>query len=140
MALLQWDSRYNTGVPHFDAQHQTLFSLFNDLHDAISAGRAEDVLADLLNGLVRYAQTHFADEERFMDQTSCPTRDEHKAEHARFAARVQEFQGQLARGEAAVTHEVMDMLTDWLLDHVQGIDQNLTAGQSTAGTAGLQGQ
>lgn len=126
MALLQWDERLCIGVPHIDAQHQQIFAMFNELHDAMTAGHADGQLGELLANLSAYTQSHFRDEETYMEQVRCPNLNDHRTEHERLTTRVQDFRAKFTRGEASLTQEVMDFLIDWLLDHIQGHDQRIT--------------
>jgi hemerythrin len=125
MALLQWDDKFDVGLPRVDAQHRRLFELFNQLDDARENGRADDVLQHLLDELLAYTRTHFADEEIFMRATAHPGYARHKVEHEKLLAQVQAFQVQLAAGATTLSDEVMSFLVDWLLDHIQGLDQEL---------------
>jgi len=66
MALLNWSKEYSVEVQSIDKQHQKLFDMLNDLHDAMKSGRGVQVGPAILKGLVKYAGEHFADEEKMM--------------------------------------------------------------------------
>jgi hypothetical protein len=42
MALLTWSTEYSVAVEVIDKQHQQLFAMLNELHDAMKAARARN--------------------------------------------------------------------------------------------------
>ena len=63
MPLFTWNASYSVNVKRFDADHQQLFSILNELHDAMKAGRGKEVLEGTLTELLRYTERHFTAEE-----------------------------------------------------------------------------
>ena len=61
MALFTWDTKYSVGLADIDEQHQRLFRLINDLHDAVQHGHGREMMTRVLQELVAYFKTHFAD-------------------------------------------------------------------------------
>ncbi|MBP1628454.1 MAG: hypothetical protein H6Q00_2929 [Holophagaceae bacterium] len=55
--LAQWNDSFKTGHHEVDAQHQRLFGLVNDLHEAIVAGRGRDFQSTALKTLAEYCAT-----------------------------------------------------------------------------------
>ncbi len=123
MAFLKWNPALSVGVRHFDEQHQALIGMLNDLHTAMSEGRGREVLGAILDGLVQYTATHFADEERLMAQHGYPELSAHREEHRRLVERVQGFQAHYRTGRAGLSVELMVFLKDWLVQHIQGADK-----------------
>jgi hemerythrin len=52
MPLFIWNSSYSVKVKRFDADHQQLFSIINELHEGMKAGRGKDVMHDVLSKLL----------------------------------------------------------------------------------------
>ena len=125
MPMMEWNDRLSVGITQFDNEHKRLVGMVNDLFDAVTAGRAKDVLGRILDGLITYTKTHFANEERYMTQHNYPGLAAHKAEHEALAKQVLEVQKKFHTGATAVLGmEVLSFLKSWLVKHIQGTDKN----------------
>ncbi len=123
MAFAVWKENYRVGSPAIDGQHQTLFRLVNDLHDAMAKGHGREMMDSILDRLIQYTRTHFREEEAAMLRSGFPGFQAHKAEHEALTAKVLELQKQFRSGNATITLEVMDFLADWLDRHILKSDQ-----------------
>ncbi|MBI1986387.1 MAG: hemerythrin family protein, partial [Rhodospirillales bacterium] len=81
MSFVAWSDDYKVGIAAIDNDHKTLFGLVNRLHDRIKAGDGEDAVGDALDGLVDYIETHFAREERYMEECGYPGLVAHIRKH-----------------------------------------------------------
>lgn len=63
MSFANWDDSYGVKVRRLDDEHKQLFSIINQLHEGMKAGRGKDVMQNVLNQLLSYTEQHFADEE-----------------------------------------------------------------------------
>ncbi|MDT3700179.1 MAG: bacteriohemerythrin [Thermincola sp.] len=127
MAYITLDEKYSVGVKEIDLQHQKLVELINSLHDAMKEGKGKDVLARVIQELVKYAASHFATEEKYMTKFNYPGYSAHKAEHEKFVKQVVDFQKDFDSGKAVMTLEVMSFLKDWLVKHILGTDKKYTS-------------
>jgi hemerythrin len=123
MPLLEWNETYSVGVTRFDDQHKKLFALINSLNDAMKAGKSKEALGDILKGLIDYTATHFAAEEKMMNEHEYLQANAHKNEHAKLVKQVLELQGNYKAGKAMLSLEVMSFLKDWLYNHIMGTDK-----------------
>jgi hemerythrin len=124
MPLMQWSQKLSVGVHQFDLEHQRLVSMLNELFDAAQTGKAQGMLGDILDQMVSYTQTHFINEERFMEQHQVPGLKEHRQEHAILAHQVIEVQRKYHAGAGiSLSMEVLDFLKNWLLKHILGTDK-----------------
>lgn len=123
MSLLTWNNLFSVGVKEIDNQHKKLVAIANRLNDAMKDGVGKDVLATILADLLAYTESHFAFEERLMDQYHYPLSPQHKAEHRELVKTVGEFSRQLEKGEAELTSGVMNFLRDWLSRHIMNSDK-----------------
>ncbi len=125
MPHLEWDESLKVGDEKLDAQHRDFIRMANDLHDALMAGRAEN-LADIrdltLAKLERYLREHFQDEEDHMARMDYPGLEAHRLEHEHFTARVREYEARIAKGRVALSSELMKTLLDWFRTHVSTED------------------
>jgi hemerythrin len=127
MPLMEWNDKLSVGIKQFDAEHKKLVSMVNELFDAMQAGKAKDSLGRILDGLITYTKTHFANEERYMREHNYPDLAAHKAEHEALAKQVLDVQAKYRAGANAVLGmEVMTFLKGWLLKHIQGTDKKYT--------------
>jgi len=116
-----WNSRFETGIEHIDAQHKSLFEAVDRLATAFEAGKAEAEIKESLDFLAAYTLDHFEAEERLMREEGFPGLDQHKAEHDRLLVRVGILQGRLAQG-IPVEREVATLLAGWLKHHIANMD------------------
>lgn len=124
MELFVWsDAIYSVGVAEFDGHHRKLVGLINTLFDGMSQGKGYQVLAQILDELTRYAQYHFAAEERLMDKTRYPDAAQHKNEHQYFAAQVKTLVGAQQAGKGVLSADVLDFMRSWLANHITVSDK-----------------
>ena len=123
MPLMAWNPKLSVSVPQFDEEHKKLVGMVNELHDGVQSGHGKEALGKILNNLINYTKTHFANEERFMRETNYPDIQAHLAEHQALAKQVLEVQAKYNAGATAVlSMEVMNFLKNWLVKHIQGTD------------------
>ena len=123
MSLFAWSSAYSIGVPRIDAEHQKLFSLAGQLHEAMLAGSAREVLQSTLANLIAYTRAHFAHEEEIMLRSRYPEYSAHKTKHDELTSKVLDFQREFAAGKVSVSIEMLGFLKNWLAHHIAGTDQ-----------------
>lgn len=122
MALM-WSSALATGVGEIDAQHEELFARFDRLLDAMIA-KDRDGAALLIPFLQSYVREHRATEERLMRELGYPDEATHVAEHAVFAAAVEDLARQFAEcgPTARLVLRLEVELTGWLRNHLYAAD------------------
>jgi hemerythrin-like metal-binding protein len=106
-----------------DRQHKKIVNMINELHDAIEAGRAKELLAQLLIKLVHYTHYHFATEEKYFKRYGYPDADIHKSEHDELRTQVAKLDDRYYEGDKMVTTDIMNLLNGWLFTHIKGSDQ-----------------
>lgn len=125
MAFLDWSDDLTTGHTGIDSDHKHLVELVNSLYQAMKAGKGNDVLGHILNELIVYTANHFAREEALMRKISYAKYDEHKAEHAKLVATVQDLQTKFNAGATTLSVNVFHFLSDWLRNHIRHSDAQL---------------
>ncbi len=123
MALVTWDTSYSVKVKSCDAEHQKLFDLINQLHEAMKLGLGRAVVADTVHELEKYTQTHFRAEEALMQRAQYPKLDEHRLQHQKFVAQVKQFKDDLEAGSMGSSIAVLTFLKDWLAEHIKQTDK-----------------
>jgi len=118
MALLAWNDSFSVKVKTLDGQHKNLFETVNELHTAMTQGKAQAVTGAILKRLVRYTLDHFSWEEQAMEAAKYPGLAAHRTVHVDLTRQVQDFMARYERGEGAVNIELLSFLSDWLTKHI----------------------
>jgi len=122
MPLMQWTQAMSVGLEELDDDHKVLIKVINDL--AANAGDAarRDVVRQCLLSLRRYAEFHFAREEKVLSACKYPGLETQKSEHRDFVKRIQEVTTRFdedAEGSIEVVNEVLlSYLKEWLNHHI----------------------
>lgn len=122
MQYIDWSDSFSVKVAELDAQHKMLVSMINRLHDAMLANKGRGILRDIVTELSEYVRHHFAAEERYMRLFDYPEYRLHKLEHDQFAAETDELKRRVEGGAFVLTLEVLNMLKEWLQNHILGAD------------------
>ncbi len=124
--LFQWTPDCAVGVPQIDEEHQGLFRMADEMHQAMLEGKGEAILEDLLSRLVKYTLHHFAHEEHLMEQIGYPGYRQHQIEHAELCSKVRTMQDR-AELEKIPPGEILRFLGDWLKYHTTTSDRRIGA-------------
>jgi hemerythrin len=135
MAGVAWNDSMAVDVAIIDGQHRRLFDLIGRLHDAMARGEGSTVLGAIIDGLIEYANGHFATEEGYFEASAYPDCTAHKQQHQDFVAKVVDFKNGFDEGRLMLTLDVMDFLGDWLVEHIQGSDASYAPYLSREGAA-----
>ena len=128
--MIQWNSKFSVGYKIFDEQHIQLIEILNKVESLIKDKSIHnDLLYDRLNvlfsELVDYTVYHFETEEKVFDQKNYALAAEHKEQHEIFVEKVKEELSsfRLGQDERKVALEIYNMLLDWLMNHIVGVDK-----------------
>lgn len=125
MPIFFWSENYEVNHPVIDLQHQQLVRIINDLYDALKEGKANDILGDIFNRLVRYTITHFHDEERIMIDNEYPGKLTHMEIHRDLIKKVHQYQQKFEKGETGLSVDVLNFLNNWLTSHILNEDKKI---------------
>ena len=121
--LIEWTNDLSVGVKEIDEQHKIFLSILNDLCDISHKPHPTQEIASILKQLTAYASFHFATEERYFDKFNYEFSKEHKEEHKKLLAKVNEFNERFVSEGDAILSELLDFLEDWLVGHLSEQDQ-----------------
>jgi diguanylate cyclase (GGDEF)-like protein/hemerythrin-like metal-binding protein/PAS domain S-box-containing protein len=116
---LLWNAAHEIGIHEIDEQHAELASLLNDLADVLRNGEDHNAI---FHRIVRYAEFHFAAEERLMAANDYAGSAQHRDAHRRLLDDIRNLG--LERNEVSVSL-ILRYLQEWLLRHVDGADRDL---------------
>lgn len=123
MALMTWSDAMSVGIKEIDNQHRQLIDIINSLAEAMRNRKSNEEMGRILGELSRYTLNHFSLEERYFRQFGYPDTAAHVEQHKAFIAKVGGFQSDFASGKLAISIEIMNFLSDWLVKHIKGTDK-----------------
>lgn len=126
MAIVEWNNSYSVGIEKFDSQHKKLFQLLDMIFEAMKAGKGKSVIGPVLDELQDYTVTHFVEEEVLMKKYNYQDIEAHIFEHKAFVDKVKKTNEKYQSGKMVLTIEISSFLKDWLVNHIQGVDQKYT--------------
>lgn len=123
MSFFEWKDSMSVGHPMIDHDHKLLIQYVDEMHAAMMAGKAKDVVGPILNKLVAYTKDHFGREEIIWKAGHYVDLEKHQSEHAFLLKTVGEFKGHYDKGTVALSVDVANCLRDWLKIHILKSDQ-----------------
>lgn len=122
-AFVEWSDSLSVGVPAMDEHHKKLVALINRLHEAMRSGQGREGVGRALEELAQYAEYHFGAEEKLMKQHRCAGLADQQAAHGQLIDQVRVMREQFAAGQQGLGVEVLGVLKDWLINHIQRKDK-----------------
>jgi len=127
MALVNWENNYSVNINKIDEQHKSWINLINYLHEAMKAGKAKEVLGDILDEVMNYTVYHFTSEEKLFEQYNFPNKVEHKKIHDEFVQRFKKIKQEFENGKNILSIELMTELKNWLTNHILNTDKEYSS-------------
>jgi hemerythrin-like metal-binding protein len=126
MALIEWQTEFETGVSEVDHEHRELVDLINALHTKIGSDAEEEVIGGFLGEVFAKISAHFALEETVMRKHRYDEYAAHKADHEKLLDDIRDIMdahesGTFVDYEEALGHAVRD----WFVDHFKSKDARL---------------
>lgn len=123
MPLMEWSPALDIGVEAMNREHREILAAMNAVYDADQAGKTGPAMMAKITTLAQITTRHFADEERFMEQSGFPEIVTHKMIHAKL---LKDFTAHVAAIEAAggkPGKDFFQFLHLWLSAHIKRIDK-----------------
>ena len=122
MSVMQWNRKMSVGLAELDDDHKQLIRVINQLGADYQDEDRRQAIRQSLVALRRYAEFHFAREEKVMMACAYPQLEEHQGEHRDFVQRILELTRQFdADPESTaeiVNEDLLEFLRDWLSHHI----------------------
>jgi len=127
---LQWRKQMSVNNLIIDQDHRYLLCLINMVEAAHRHPQDDDSLPIAVEQLSHYAREHFDREERIQYAIKYSGYMDHKLAHQRLMDRLEELSQQILAQQqgpdrATETDALMQLLRDWLLDHVLKEDMKM---------------
>jgi hemerythrin len=121
--LIPWGPHLSVGVLTMDAHHRKLVDMINELHAAMRERRGLAVTSGLLKSLSQYVKYHFHEEEVLMERANYEGIGIQKEAHRYFLDAVAKMEKRWLEGDKSVPAEMMSLLQNWLVKHIQTLDK-----------------
>lgn len=127
-----WTEELSVGIEKIDKQHQELFNRINRLVDAIKQHRCKEEIDNTIKFLDDYAREHFADEEKYMKESSYQELLAHRSHHARYLENLAELKKEaglprIQGGSYDLSVMTNQIVVDWIVDHIMKLDKKFGA-------------
>lgn len=123
-----------TGIEKIDEEHRHLFELLNEIDDELRQPENDIRLTSMkiMKELKEYASYHFKDEEEYMESIQDEELPRQRRAHQAFIQKINSFNLVGASNEQVITitHEILDYMARWLLNHIIGSDTMIGKFQS----------
>ncbi len=127
MSVMEWTKKLSVGLAELDDDHKQLIRIINQLGTEYPPEERRAALRQSLVALRRYAEFHFAREEKVLMACAYPHLEEHRGEHRDFVQRILELTRQFdADPESTseiVNQDLLSFLRDWLSHHIMTEDK-----------------
>jgi hemerythrin len=128
MTKIEWDSKFETGLPRIDFEHRIFLDLIRSF--AEEAQRSETPDARRLNRqlmeITKYAEFHFVSEENLMLDVGYPEIEYHRELHSVLLGELRDMAFRLRAGRARAA-ELVDFLYQWFAMHTTNKDKEIAA-------------
>ncbi len=121
---MKWDKKHAIGVPTLDVQHKQLFASLGRLEQALQEGVRESDVEEIFSLTRQYAVRHFILEEKYMAESRYPGLADQKVAHAFFIERFGKIYHMYKSDglSPGLVNRLKNELSDWLKEHVAGLD------------------
>ncbi len=139
-----WQDKMSVANDQIDEEHKYLFCLINTVELSLKLEGEEKTLGLVIDQLIEYTQLHFDHEEKIQIKMKYPRRHEHRIEHLQILENLQVLKEQLTQEAEpcndssdsvkslkkklgkATEKEIVQLMREWVLDHVLKTDQDMT--------------
>lgn len=127
MPFFAWQDRYDINISSLDEQHRGIAGMINNLYDSLEKGVYNDeTVGSVLIPIVECLKYHFQTEEKMMMESNYGEYHYHKSTHDRLTDEVMLSVIKIKKGEQVNAREILTMIRDWLLTHIDEEDRKLT--------------
>ena len=122
---MYWDKQFEIGVAIIDDQHREWIARVIKLGGAIGKRKSAVEMAAALKYVVAYTQTHFAQEEAYMQKIFYPGLESQKKLHRAFEKYITEVLVDLKIGKAVLPAQLYESMSNWIVQHIKEEDRRI---------------
>jgi hemerythrin len=116
--FFKWSPQFSVNIKIIDVQHRELVNILNRLCSEVTKREGNKAIAEILDALMSYTQTHFVLEESLMRQAKFEDYEEHKLEHKKLIEQFDQLCKRHLLEETPIYFEILSFLKTWLKGHL----------------------
>jgi hemerythrin-like metal-binding protein len=120
---VEWKDDYSVGIEAMDNDHKKLLNLINQLQTATDYYTGQEFEKKALDELIGYTKTHFAREEKLLEENNYEDLKAHKEQHQLMIAKVNELVKEYENNSEGAIKDTLAYLKSWLIRHINGTDK-----------------
>lgn len=127
---IEWNDSYSVGDKKLDEQHKRWIKFYNQLDEAIrekSPQEFQKAKEEILKEMIEYVDYHFKYEEEVMRNLHYAEVNKHWRIHKNFRDKIYRLYRDHLDGELVLNREMMDMMKEWIVDHILKEDRKIVA-------------
>ena len=125
MTLLEWRDEYSTGISGVDYEHQELIALINSIYEMLDNSSDKTSIINCLGDIYGQVSSHFALEERWMEQHNYDDYKSHREDHERLLDDIGDITDDVETSNKLNTEQLREKLNNWFLIHFKTHDARL---------------
>jgi hemerythrin-like metal-binding protein len=125
MTLIKWKAEFEIGIAGVDYEHRELIELINGLHDVMQLGADQVQVVDLLGEIYAQIASHFALEEKMMQESRYPYFETHKDDHETLLDDLRDIMDEIEDDGYFDHVRLSNDLNRWFSDHFATHDARL---------------
>jgi hemerythrin len=122
MAIL-WREEYSIGLEVIDEQHKKFIEILNILSQSFIKRGSKKKIAQVLDHLEQYADSHFAFEEKYFEKFHYEDAEKHAKGHEFFRIQIGELRKKFESGDVMLQFDLFEFMEGWIEVHVQQEDK-----------------
>jgi len=127
MAAIQWESKYEVGIPVIDKQHKKIVKILNRIYGFQDRKPDEKKMQKIFDDLKNYIETHFETEEKYISEHNSSGIDEQKHEHGNFIDTICTYQKDFLKQNPLALINLFNFVWDWFAHHILVVDKKWLA-------------
>ena len=125
MALIEWRKEFETGISGVDYEHEELITLINSVYEMIDQDSDKDSVVAGLGDIYGAISSHFALEERWMEEHEYDHYRQHREDHERLLDEIGHITDESEATDGFDGEQLKEKLNSWFLGHFQTHDARL---------------
>ncbi len=125
MTLIEWREEYSTGISGVDYEHQELIALINSIYEMLEDSPDKTSIINCLGDIYGRISSHFALEERWMEQNNYDDYKAHRDDHERLLDDIGDITDNVETSSELNAEQLREKLDDWFIAHFKTHDARL---------------
>jgi len=125
MALIEWNSSFETGVSDIDIEHKELISLINSIYSIISNKTDKKQITKVLDDIYGEIYSHFVHEENIMEKYGYDQYQEHHDDHVDLLDQIRDISDDVESNDEFDDARLKQKINDWFCIHFGTHDARL---------------